>query len=714
MDLKRTKRRRRKPRNPERVSSSLDRPGFSSNKSEPPPLSKTRPASWNVRSKTSVLHLNETSFGLGFEPMPDTKKFQPTSKLTKVMSEELDWCFSNPTLHVLQASPRTGPKTRMLVDFNQAQTLQEPHEKYRPHESSPESHAAYVNPVVLLTKIHPRLKFSCVCDGPPGGAVKRFVVRLELEGRVFAGHGLSKRVAKAQAAVSALHALHGVCLKTGVRSSLTLHLGTSGLRTDKRQQLPQWFADSIFGLVMQKSTVFNVASSPALLDHKGLAGIVLTTGLDLSTAQVVAMATGTKYISKNRNKVNGRTLRDCHAEVLCRRALMCFFYDQVELLLRSPSDSSVQSIFVPGPGGSSVFRLRHDVHLHMFISCPPCGDARLRQPHARTGTTTVAGVLSRRWRCGVRVKVDGEGTVPVSTHTHTDRDSLSCTDKMTKWFNSHRGDKERGEEERGEEERGDKERGEEERGDKERGEEERGEEERGDKERGEKEKERGDRGGEERGERRRQERGDKERGEEGGEEERGTRRGDKERGKEEETRREETRREETREETRRGGEERGGEKRQGERRGGDKERGDKERGDEERGEEERGDEERGDKERGEKERGDKERGDEERGEEDRGDKETGEEERGEEDRGDKERGEEERGERERRRRRERGEGTEETRREETRRKERRRKERGEEDRGDKERGDKERGEEERGEEDRGERREETRREETRR
>ncbi|KAJ0012250.1 hypothetical protein NQD34_013225, partial [Periophthalmus magnuspinnatus] len=97
----------------------------------------------------------------------------------------------------------------------------------------------------------------------------------------------------------------------------------------------------------------------------------------LSSAQVIAVATGTKYFSLESNKDDGLRVRDGHAEVLCRRALLGFFYDQLELLLRSPSDAAAQSVFVPVRGGGAVFRLRSDVHLHMFLSCPPCGAARL-------------------------------------------------------------------------------------------------------------------------------------------------------------------------------------------------------------------------------------------------------------------------------------------------------------------------------------------------
>lgn len=59
----------------------------------------------------------------------------------------------------------------------------------------------------------------------------------------------------------------------------------------------------------------------------------LPPGFDLRSAQVVSLATGTKCLDLDNVSDRDLTLSDCHAEVVCRRALVRFLYAQLELLL---------------------------------------------------------------------------------------------------------------------------------------------------------------------------------------------------------------------------------------------------------------------------------------------------------------------------------------------------------------------------------------------
>ncbi|MEQ2203750.1 hypothetical protein XENOCAPTIV_003115, partial [Xenoophorus captivus] len=91
---------------------------------------------------------------------------------------------------------------------------------------------------------------------------------------------------------------------------------------------------SIYHLVREKySQLTDSSSSSSPGRHKVLAGIAMTRGFDLTSAQVVSLATGTKCLDSDAANEDGCTLRDCHAEVLSRRALVRFFYSQLELLL---------------------------------------------------------------------------------------------------------------------------------------------------------------------------------------------------------------------------------------------------------------------------------------------------------------------------------------------------------------------------------------------
>ncbi|XP_032386988.1 double-stranded RNA-specific editase B2 isoform X2 [Etheostoma spectabile] len=289
-----------------------------------------------------------------------------------------------------------------------------------------------LSPAALLNELRPGLRYTCLTERVHGRHTRRFVMVVRAEGRVFEGCGHSKRLAKAQAAAAALQSLYNVTLGPG-RKVLGLH----GSRA--KHQLPQFFAESIFHLVREKySELTDGFSTASQARHKVLAGIVMTRGFDLRSAQVVSLATGTKCLDSDNVRDHGGTLRDCHAEVLSRRALVRFLYAQLELLLRDPAASEEQSIFVPNPGGGGV-RLQDGVLFHMYVSSSPCGDARLNCPYE-----TTAAYPSRRFHCHLRVKVDGgEGTLPITAPTANMNwtgvpqgkrpVTMSCTDKMAKW-----------------------------------------------------------------------------------------------------------------------------------------------------------------------------------------------------------------------------------------------------------------------------------------
>uniref|UniRef100_A0AAQ6AJC0 Adenosine deaminase RNA specific B2 (inactive) n=1 Tax=Amphiprion ocellaris TaxID=80972 RepID=A0AAQ6AJC0_AMPOC len=288
-----------------------------------------------------------------------------------------------------------------------------------------------LSPVALLGQLRPGLRYMCLTERLHGRPVRSFVMVLRLEGRVFEGCSHSKRLAKAQAAAAALQDLYSISL--GPERKLA---GPQASRT--KNQLPQFFSESIFHLVREKfrelsNGRFSTSSSP----HKVLAGIVMTRGFDLRSASVVSLATGTKCVDCGRQEDDGGwTLSDCHAETISRRALVGFLYSQLELLLRKPADGQESSIFVPNRSCSGVFRLQDGVLFHMFVSSSPCGDARLNCPYE-----TIGAYPSRKFRCHLRMKVNGgEGTLPVSANQRWDGlspgkclVSMSCTDKMAKW-----------------------------------------------------------------------------------------------------------------------------------------------------------------------------------------------------------------------------------------------------------------------------------------
>ncbi|XP_077580791.1 double-stranded RNA-specific editase B2-like isoform X3 [Stigmatopora nigra] len=197
-------------------------------------------------------------------------------------------------------------------------------------------------------------------------------------------------------------------------------------RAPDERQLPRFFAECVFQLTKQKYE--QVMRRPLATHH--VASVVMTAGYEVSSAQVVAMATGTKCLDREAGE---GALRDCHAEVLCRRALLRFLYAQLETLLMSPpEETATASIFEAAGGRPAVFRLRDHVGFHMFVTWSPCGDGRLEN-------------CSGRARGGLRTKVGGgQGTAPAAGRRGRRKTggaspgqrkdvSMSCTDKMAKW-----------------------------------------------------------------------------------------------------------------------------------------------------------------------------------------------------------------------------------------------------------------------------------------
>uniref|UniRef100_A0A4W6BS85 Adenosine deaminase RNA specific B2 (inactive) n=1 Tax=Lates calcarifer TaxID=8187 RepID=A0A4W6BS85_LATCA len=306
----------------------------------------------------------------------------------------------------------------------------------------------HLSPVVLLNELRPGLRYMCLAERVHGRPMRNFVMVVRVEGRVFEGCGHSKRLAKAQAAAAALQSLYSISLGPE-RKVMGLH----GSRA--KNQLPQVSWTSIFHLVREKYTeLTDSCFSTSHARHKVLAGIIMTRGFDLRSAQVVSLATGTKCLDLDNVSDRDLTLSDCHAEVVCRRALVRFLYAQLELLLWYNNNGEEQSIFVPNKGGccdggGDGLRLRDGVLFHMYVSSSPCGDARLNCPYETTAAYVTCLLPdpipplsdpSRRFRCHLRVKVNGgEGTLPVTGRRANQKQdgkplvTMSCTDKMAKW-----------------------------------------------------------------------------------------------------------------------------------------------------------------------------------------------------------------------------------------------------------------------------------------
>lgn len=87
----------------------------------------------------------------------------------------------------------------------------------------------------------------------------------------------------------------------------------------------------IFRLVITKFSNL-MEGQPSHSRRKVLAGIVMTTGPQMEDATVISVATGTKCINGEHMSVQGASLNDTHAEIIARRCLCDYFYNQLALL----------------------------------------------------------------------------------------------------------------------------------------------------------------------------------------------------------------------------------------------------------------------------------------------------------------------------------------------------------------------------------------------
>ena len=134
-------------------------------------------------------------------------------------------------------------------------------------------------------------------------------------------------------------------------------------------------ADRIANCVQEK---FNqlTQNDVRLQRRKVLAGIVMSKNFDLDSMETICVTTGTKCIAGDRLTLTGQALNDCHAEILARRCLIRYCFQQLQIIL---DDENAESIFEKNPE-TIRYRLKASITFHLYISTSPCGDGRLFAP----------------------------------------------------------------------------------------------------------------------------------------------------------------------------------------------------------------------------------------------------------------------------------------------------------------------------------------------
>ncbi|PWA65189.1 Adenosine deaminase/editase [Artemisia annua] len=158
--------------------------------------------------------------------------------------------------------------------------------------------------------------------------------------------------------------------------------------------------------------------------------------------KVVALGTGTKCIGRSRLSVRGDVLNDSHAEIVARRALLRYFYSEIQ----KPTDS----VFYQEAGGfgSGKYKMRPGWQLHLYISQLPCGDASLnsqllpclnsstKEGFAISSTTKLNDMMEEFLESSMKNNGDCShviGTVQRKPGRGDATLSVSCSDKISRW-----------------------------------------------------------------------------------------------------------------------------------------------------------------------------------------------------------------------------------------------------------------------------------------
>lgn len=161
-----------------------------------------------------------------------------------------------------------------------------------------------------------------------------------------------------------------------------------------------------------------------------LAGIVAT--IDDSALHVLCIATGNKFTNRPKSdKDDADVIRDCHAEVLVRRAFKFWLLEEWKRL--KSGDKQEELYFTLSRDSRLVRRL--GVRFFLYVSSAPCGNACIRrwgQSQKEIFEDSLGPLempLKPHEIFHAHAKKEGQTAISYKG----DSDILSCSDKVLKW-----------------------------------------------------------------------------------------------------------------------------------------------------------------------------------------------------------------------------------------------------------------------------------------
>jgi hypothetical protein len=199
-------------------------------------------------------------------------------------------------------------------------------------------------------------------------------------------------------------------------------------------------AERVFSRVFQAYAKLNDNCKPKVDEWTVLSAFVAHFPDD--TIQVLSLGLGNKCIGMDAMRLDGTVVNDSHAEVVARRALLLFLYNELSHRI-SGLELKGRGILQTSLVNSFMYELATGVRLYMYISEPPCGDASIfhftegdRQILNRTGAKIVCNssnsdiaVTDVGDVIGYPRRKSGRSDLPEGKRTQ----SMSCTDKIGKW-----------------------------------------------------------------------------------------------------------------------------------------------------------------------------------------------------------------------------------------------------------------------------------------
>ena len=309
----------------------------------------------------------------------------------------------------------------------------------RPKLDPPPSGAFSIStkhPVSQLTERYSGAMFFMSDNLGPAPHQPVFEASVKVRGWEFKGRASNKKAAKTEAASNALHYLDNLHTVSSVaEGAMPSDDGTT-------PQPNQMVADRVAKLSEEKYAELSAVLGVPDGVRKVLSAIVMMrgssgTGMVSSEVggEVVAIGTGCKCIKGENISESGLAVNDCHAEVLARRSLLRFLYNQLDLCFRGQEENSI----FEKSATDSRYKLRAGVSFHLYISTAPCGDARVFSPNDSDEPDQHPNRTSRGMG---RVKIEeGEGTVLGTKEVQTWDGilsgqrlvTMSCSDKIARW-----------------------------------------------------------------------------------------------------------------------------------------------------------------------------------------------------------------------------------------------------------------------------------------